>query len=63
MSDPETPNPQNPQAQPVTESKESFGDILFQFQKSHSRKAQGSRQIDATVISVTEEAVFFDIGY
>jgi small subunit ribosomal protein S1 len=63
MSDPETPNPQSPQAQPVTDSKESFGDILSQFQKSHSRRAEGSRQIEATVISVTEESVFFDIGY
>ncbi|HKV77746.1 MAG TPA: S1 RNA-binding domain-containing protein [Candidatus Sulfotelmatobacter sp.] len=63
MSDPETSNPQNPQAQPVTDSKESFGDILSQFQKSHSHKAEGSKQLDATVIAVTAEAVFFDIGY
>ena len=63
MSDPETPNPQGPQAQTVTESKESFGDILSQFQKSHSRKAEGGKQIEATVIAVTAEAVFFDIGY
>src|SRR6201993_1309334 len=63
MSDPETPNPQGPQAQTATESKESFGDILSQFQKSHSRKAEGGKQIEATVIAVTAEAVFFDIGY
>src|SRR5579864_1750639 len=63
MPDPETPNPQSPQAQPVTDSKESFGDILSQFQKSHSRKAEGGKQIQATVIAVTAEAVFFDIGY
>src|SRR6201988_4553966 len=62
MSDPETPNPQGPQAQTATESKESFGDILSQFQKSHSRKAEGGKQIEATVIAVTAEAVFFDIG-
>jgi small subunit ribosomal protein S1 len=63
MPDPETPNPQNPQAQPVTDSKESFGDILSQFHKSHTRKAEGGKQIEATVIAVTAEAVFFDIGY
>jgi small subunit ribosomal protein S1 len=63
MPDPETPNPQNPQAPPITDSKESFGDILSQFQKSHSRRAEGSKQIEATVIAVTAEAVFFDIGY
>ena len=45
------------------ETTESFGDILSQFQKSHSRKAEGSRQIEATVIAVTDEAVFFDIGF
>src|SRR5579864_5989568 len=63
MSDPETPNPQSPQTQPVIDSKESFGDILSQFQKSHARKTEGSKQIEATVIAVTAEAVFFDIGY
>src|ERR1700757_3238127 len=63
MSDPETPNPQGPQAQTATESKESFGDILSQFQKSHSRKAEGGKQIEATVIAVTAESVFFDIGF
>jgi len=63
MSDPETPNSPNPGARPVTETTESFGDILSQFQKSHSRKAEGSKQLEATVIAVTAEAVFFDIGY
>src|ERR1700747_2651970 len=63
MSDPETPNPHGPQAQPVSENTESFGDILSQFQKSHSRKTEGSKQLEGTVIAVTAEAVFFDIGY
>ncbi|MBZ5684691.1 MAG: S1 RNA-binding domain-containing protein [Acidobacteriia bacterium] len=63
MSDPETPNSQNPQAQPVTETTESFGDILSQFQKSHVRRAEGGKQLEGTVIAVTAEAVFFDIGY
>ena len=63
MSDPQTPNSQNPQAQPVTETTESFGDILSQFQKSHVRRAEGGKQLEATVIAVTAEAVFFDIGY
>ena len=63
MADPETPNSQNPELKPVTEATESFGDILSQFQKSHSRKAEGGKQLEATVIAVTAEAVFFDIGY
>ena len=62
MSNPAMPNP-DPETQPVTENAESFGDILTQYQKSHSRKTEGSRQLQATVIAVNAEAVFFDIGY
>src|SRR5579862_7068259 len=58
-----TPNPETPETQPAVESTESFGDILSQYQKSHSRKTEGSRQLQATVISVTAESVFFDIGF
>ena len=56
-------NPETPENQPVPETAESFGDILSQYQKSHTRKAEGSKQIQATVIAVTGESVFFDIGY
>ena len=56
-------NPEIPENQPVSEKTESFGDILSQFQKSHSRKTEGSRQLQATVIAVNAESVFFDIGY
>ncbi|HEY3974215.1 MAG TPA: S1 RNA-binding domain-containing protein [Candidatus Sulfotelmatobacter sp.] len=60
MSDPVTPNPET---QPVPENTENFGDILSQYQKSSSRKTDGSRQLQATVIAVNAESVFFDIGY
>jgi small subunit ribosomal protein S1 len=63
MADPVIPNPENPAIQPVSENTESFGDILSQYQKSHSRKAEGGKQIQATVIAVTDESVFLDIGY
>ncbi|MFZ0804741.1 MAG: S1 RNA-binding domain-containing protein [Candidatus Sulfotelmatobacter sp.] len=63
MSNPSTTNPQTPETQPAPETTESFGEIFAQYQKSHSRKAEGSRQIDATVISVTADSIFFDIGY
>jgi len=56
-------NPETPETQIVPESTESFGDILSQFQKSHSRKTEGSRQLQGTVIAVNAESVFFDIGY
>jgi small subunit ribosomal protein S1 len=56
-------NPETPENQPIAENTESFGDILSQYQKSHSRKTEGSRQLQATVIAVNAESVFFDIGY
>ena len=56
-------NPETPENQPIAESTESFGDILSQYQKSHSCKTEGSRQLQATVIAVNAESVFFDIGY
>jgi small subunit ribosomal protein S1 len=62
MADPSTSNPDNPATQP-SDTTESFGDILSQFQKSHSHKTEGSRQLEGTVIAVTDEAVFFDIGF
>jgi small subunit ribosomal protein S1 len=62
MSDPQTPNSQSPESQSA-ESAQSFGDILSQFQKSHTHRAQGGQQLEGTVIAVTDEAVFFDIGY
>ena len=63
MADPQMSNSESPETQPAVESTESFGDILSQFQKSHSRKTEGSRQLQATVIAVNAESVFFDIGY
>jgi small subunit ribosomal protein S1 len=63
MADPVIPNPETPATQPVAESTESFGEILSQYQKSHARKAEGGKQIQATVIAVTADSVFFDIGY
>jgi len=62
MADPLPSNSSNSETQPA-ESVENFGEILSQFQKTHSRKAEDSRQIEATVIAVTDESVFFDIGF
>jgi small subunit ribosomal protein S1 len=57
------PNPDTPENPSSAEPAQSFGDILSQYQKTRARKPEGSKQIDATVIAVTEESVFFDIGY
>lgn len=62
MADPVTSKTSVPEV-PAAESNESFGEILSQFQKSHSHRTEDKRQLDATVIAVTDESVFFDIGF
>ncbi|HEX6879463.1 MAG TPA: 30S ribosomal protein S1 [Terriglobales bacterium] len=57
-------NPNSPESLPAPESNESFEDLLSQFEKSHARKTtDGTRQIEATVVALTDESVLFDIGY
>jgi small subunit ribosomal protein S1 len=63
MSESVTPKPQIPEVSSTAETTESFADIFKEYQKSHSRKTEGGKQLEGTVISVTPEAVFFDIGY
>ncbi len=59
MSNPSVPEPQN-----LAESNESFEDIFSQYEKAHSRKKEdGSKQLEGTVIAVSADSVFFDIGY
>src|SRR5580704_14761900 len=51
-------------AESAAESSESFGDLLSQYEKSHSRKSEGGgKQLVGTVIVVTADSVFLDIGY
>ena len=61
-------NPGNPESQLTAESAvepgESFSDLLSQYDKSHSRKsADGGKQLVGTVIVVTGDSVFLDIGF
>jgi small subunit ribosomal protein S1 len=63
-------NPGVPESDPFSESSkssessESFDQILSQFEQSHSRRsAEDSRQISGTVVAVSAEQVFVDIGY
>jgi small subunit ribosomal protein S1 len=62
MADP-VPSKSKGTETPDTGTLESFGEILSQFQKSHSHKTEDRRQLEGTVIAVTAEAVFFDIGF
>ncbi|MHB1023947.1 MAG: 30S ribosomal protein S1 [Acidobacteriaceae bacterium] len=53
-----------PEAQPTPEATESFSDLLSQYEKSHSSTTEeGRKQIEGTVIAVSAESVFLDIGY
>lgn len=54
-------NPKSPES-PTPESNESFGQLLSEYEQSHARKGE-NRQLDATVIAVSDESVFLDIGY
>src|SRR5204863_10050520 len=46
------------------ESNESFKDILCQFEQTHlHRSGEGGRQLSGTVVAVSPEFVFVDIGY
>ena len=51
-----------PLAQP-TEAAESFGDILSQYERSHVNRPEGGGGIDASVIAVSCESVFLDVGF
>src|SRR5271163_3131946 len=44
------------------EAEESFGEIFSEFQRTHSRREDGS-QIRGTVISITADSVIVDIGF
>jgi small subunit ribosomal protein S1 len=70
-------NPETPENDPILESTavstetaesseptESFDAILSQFEQSHSRRSgEGGRQISGTVVAVSAEFVFVDIGF
>jgi small subunit ribosomal protein S1 len=51
-------------SQPANAPAESFGDILSQYEQSHSHRIEeGKRGLEGTVVSVTAESVYLDIGY
>jgi small subunit ribosomal protein S1 len=60
-------NPSIPESDQPTDSSEpteSFDKILQQYEQTHSRRStEDSRQISGTVIAVSAEQVFVDIGY
>jgi small subunit ribosomal protein S1 len=46
------------------ETTENFADLLSQFEKSHAHKTEGGqKQLEGTVVSLSVDQVFLDIGY
>ncbi|MDE3197799.1 MAG: 30S ribosomal protein S1 [Acidobacteriota bacterium] len=50
------------EGQNPSEAESSFGDILNQFEQSHTHEAHGEKGVEATVVAVRDDRVFFDIG-
>ena len=58
------PDPTNPQLQQNPQTEESFDSLLSEYNRNRPRKKEaGSNQIEATVIAVSADSVFLDIGY
>ena len=59
-----TSQPDNTEPESSPDGNESFGAIFSEYEQSHVRQGEGgSRQIEATVVAVSAEQVFLDIGY
>lgn len=53
---------------PTPDTGESFGELLAEFEQSHARRkeqpeAGAARQLEGTVVSLSADAVYLDIGY
>src|SRR5437016_5745842 len=70
MSNPSTVDPNRAagsESQTPNEPDESFGDILSQYEQTHSHRIEegkeGKKGLEGTVIAITGESVFLDIGF
>jgi small subunit ribosomal protein S1 len=64
MSNEPIPNTAPTVAEPSETSTESFGDLLKEFEQTHSHKGEGdSSRLEGTVVSMDAESVYLDIGY
>src|SRR5579863_6210620 len=66
MSNPTIPSQSIPDFEPAAEPTESFSDLLSQYEKSHGGKRSnqdGGKQLEGTVIAVSADSVFLDIGF
>jgi small subunit ribosomal protein S1 len=51
------------EAAAAPEPEEDFGDLLAQFEKSHKHKTEAGPTLQGTVVSMTADQVFLDVGY
>jgi small subunit ribosomal protein S1 len=56
-------NQETPESHPNTESAESFSGLLSQYERQKPRREAGASQIEGTVISVSADSVYIDIGF
>src|SRR5436309_10226673 len=56
-------NPSIPESQFNSDANESFDGLLSQYERSHQRKRESGNQVEGTVVAVSPESVFFDIGF
>ena len=64
MSNEPIPNTAPIVEEPSEPSTESFGDLLKEFEQTHSHKGEGdSNRLEGTVVSMDAESVYLDIGY
>src|ERR1700691_4751198 len=61
---PDAQTPNDPQDPPPWPPEECFGDILTEYEQSHSHKPDKRESgLEGTVVAVTADSVFIDIGY
>jgi len=58
-----TPEAQPNDVQPTQPVEESFGAIFSQYEQSHRKGSDGGRGREGTVIAVSADSVFLDIGF
>lgn len=56
-------NPMTPESQQNFDTNESFDGLLTQYERSHPRKREAGNQVEGTVVVVSAESVFLDIGF
>jgi len=57
-------NPNTPESTPTPESNESFDKIFAEYEHAHPRHTgESNKQIEGTVVAVSADSVFVDIGY